>query len=195
MEFWKPGSKKVPSSQKKDDTKLVTPSNKNNSDAKPTLSKGVMGMKFMKQKEEEIAKRKEEVSKRKAEVFVPTRDDEIKCNTQHFDFVAELPGRRSFNGCNKAMERYYESRLEDLNYKKKAEVDNSSETISNEDMIKRYESLISLPRGPNQGKKPSSKPIGGGGGAPNQQKNMNKVYKRDRGADGDDASSKKSRKG
>jgi hypothetical protein len=108
---------------------------------------------------------------------------------EHFDFAAQLPGRRSFNGCNKAVERFYESRMEELKYKKKISVEPSN-TISDEEMLKRYENLIGLPRGPNQGQRPAMK------SAPANKeptKSHNKVYKRDRSMD-EEQPTKKSKK-
>lgn len=131
-------------------------------------------MKFMKQKESTTEKKEE-----KKDVIAinngQSSGEGLVCSTEHFDFVAALPGRRSFNGCNKAVERHYEQVLDDLNYKRKTSVV-KTDTISDEEMIKRYESLIGLPRGPNQGKKVDNRPIGAqkkqeGGGYGNKRGN------------------------
>jgi len=118
------------------------------------------------------------------DVVVKSPCNSLACSTEHFDFAAALPGRRSFNGCNKAVERHYEQVLDDLNYKRKASIV-KSDTISDEEMLKRYESLIGLPRGPNQGKKPDNRSINkqdignkrGSGGSGNNKEHNNKKGK------------------
>ena len=82
--------------------------------------------------------------------FVITEDDS--------DLFQVLPGRRSFGGFNKSVEKYYhevfdEQRLQKLGDKAK------NNTISDEEMLKRYENLIGLPRGPNQGVRPDHRAI------------------------------------
>jgi len=154
--------------------------------AAPKLSKGVLSMKFMKQKESVNDKKVEKedlVIKKSGE----SSSDGLVCSTEHFDFVAALPGRRSFNGCNKAVERHYEQVLDDLNYKRKT-TSVKTDTISDEEMIKRYESLIGLPRGPNQGKKADNRPISG-------QKKQEGGYGNKRGNDSNGRTDQNSKKG
>jgi hypothetical protein len=115
-----------------------------------------MGMKFMKQKETSNAK--QEKKSTALDSFERSTSNTLVCLAEHFDFVAALPGRRSFNGCNKAVERHYEQVLDDLKYKRKITAV-KTDTISDEEMLKRYENLIGLPRGPNQGKRPDNRSI------------------------------------
>jgi len=75
------------------------------------------------------------------------------------DFYSSLPGRRSFGGCNAFIEKEYE-RFIDLAKFDKAVEKATNNTVSDEEMLQRYESLIGLPRGPNQGKMPTK--ISGG---------------------------------
>ena len=160
--FWKPGSSQ-PSSAKPDpkvitSTKSAVPVKPSSSSVvAPKLSKGVLSMKFMKQKESDKGTTQESVIKN-MEVVTKSASSILVCSTEHFDFTASLPGRRSFNGCNKAVERHYEQVLDDLNYKRKTSTA-KTDTISDKEMLKRYESLIGLPRGPNQGKKPDNRSI------------------------------------
>lgn len=147
MAFWKPGTSKISGEAlvgNKSDSKMTVDSH-----TKPKLSKGVLSMKFMKQKDgSEVTTGKD---KKITDNFESKRG-KLVCISEYFDFTAEFPGRRSFNGCNKAVERYYEQRLEDLNIRKRTEP-TKSETITDEEMLNRYETLVGLPRGPNQGKR------------------------------------------
>jgi hypothetical protein len=150
-DFWKPGMQQPSSGNK-----IAAPAAAGTpvaAESKRTLSKGVLGMKFMKKKEDDAATKPVSASKDDAgtESIAATVDP----TAQTFvDPYAALPGRRSFNGCNKAVERYYESKLEDLNYKKRAPSNTGALTVSDEDILKRYENLVGLPRGPNQGQRP-----------------------------------------
>lgn len=58
--------------------------------------------------------------------------------------VASLPGRRSFRGFNPIVERHYDTVMNNQRY------DSKLATISDEDMVQRYDELVGLPRGPNQ---------------------------------------------
>jgi hypothetical protein len=70
------------------------------------------------------------------------------------DFYSSLPGRRSFGGCNAYIEKEYD-RFIDLAKFDRAVEKATTNTVSDEEMLQRYESLIGLPRGPNQGKIPN----------------------------------------
>lgn len=152
MAFWKPGASKLSGES-------LEPKNGSKEAAaplpKPKLSKGVLGMKFMKQKEESLGTSGKASGNKSMENF-ESKNGKLVCISEHFDFTAEFPGRRSFNGCNKAVERYYEQKLDDLNYRKRSE-QTKSDTITDEEMLNRYETLVGLPRGPNQGKRPEAK--------------------------------------
>jgi hypothetical protein len=163
MSFWKPGTDGPSKGREKEIEKEKTvrdssaTKGKGNEAEKPiALSKGVMGMKFMKEKEKYTEKSSYlNFSKQLDSLEVPRQaTDALECSEDSFDFIATLPGRRSFNGCNKAVERYYEQRLDDLKFRKKADSVTHTETVSDQEMIKRYENLIGLPRGPSQGKRP-----------------------------------------
>jgi len=137
---------------------------------KSKLSKSVLGMKFMKTKVEvstnqdlnaikaslDWKKKQKEDDQKSTDVSSSssTHSHEIKlsCTTDDFNFNAVLPGRRSFNGCNKAMERHYQMQLEQLKFQTNIE-SNVATTSSNmdEEMIKKYEKLVGLPRGPSGG--------------------------------------------
>ena len=58
--------------------------------------------------------------------------------------IASLPGRRSFRGFNPIVERHYNTVMNNQRY------DSKLATISDEDMVQRYDELVGLPRGPNQ---------------------------------------------
>lgn len=83
--------------------------------------------------------------------------------SKQWERIAEpslFPGRRSFGGCNKFVERQYDKTLEELfNIKRPSRAISQQQQPTDEVILKQYETLVSLPRGPNQGKKPSfSKP-------------------------------------
>jgi hypothetical protein len=62
-------------------------------------------------------------------------------------------GRRSFGGFNKAVERHYEQMMDEKRFDKASERA-SKNSVSDTEMLNRYETLIGLPRGPNQGMRP-----------------------------------------
>lgn len=59
-------------------------------------------------------------------------------------------GRRSFGGFNKAVERNYEQMIDEKRFDRASERA-SKNTVSDAEMLARYENLIGLPRGPSQG--------------------------------------------
>ena len=70
------------------------------------------------------------------------------------NLVKYFPGRRSFGGFNKVVERQFQQYLDDLKYRgKERERATDTTNVDDEEMIKRYSNLIGLPRGPNQGRK------------------------------------------
>lgn len=75
------------------------------------------------------------------------------------DFYSSLPSRRSFGGCNAFIEKEYERFIDMAKFDKAVEKA-KADTVSDEEMLQRYQSLIGLPRGPNQGKMPTK--ISGG---------------------------------
>lgn len=78
------------------------------------------------------------------------------------DPLSLLPGRRSFQNCNAAVERNYRSRMDELNLDISAAMGgrrisvgpNLNGGVSDEEMLERYQHLVGLPRGPNQSRKP-----------------------------------------
>jgi hypothetical protein len=129
------------------------------------LSSAVMSMKFMKRKDESELHRaaeREKLSQIKDNKYLTNEDfedntnDNIAGGKNNFkvsycaaDASLYLPGRRSFGGFNKAVEKHYQSVvLDDLNTSRRK---NDGVTITDEEMLHRYEKLIGLPRGPNQG--------------------------------------------
>lgn len=133
------------------------------------LSKSVLGMKFMKTKVEVSTnqdlnaikaslnwKKKKEDGQKSTDVSlssIHSHEIKLSCTTDDFNFNAVLPGRRSFNGCNKAMERHYQMQLEQLKFQQTSIESNVTTASSNmdEEMIKKYEKLVGLPRGPSGG--------------------------------------------
>jgi len=181
MSYWKPGTEKPNTTQNEISTgkggshKDSMDSNKSNtlkSDSSPPLksklSKSVLGMKFMKTKGEvstnqdlNAIKASLDWKKRKngqdstdpsSSSSLHSQEVKLSCTADDFNFNAVLPGRRSFNGCNKAMERHYQMQLEQLKFQTSME-SNITIACSNmdEEMIKKYEKLVGLPRGPSGG--------------------------------------------
>jgi hypothetical protein len=140
-----------------------------------SLSKAVLGMKFMKRKEEIKAKEYQErqkIQKLQSGDWLSSKSDPplsslaevetkdsslVDCSREVNDLYSTLPGRRSFNGANKAVEKHYQQIINTRFYEaysKKikeggVDVDNSTADVEID-----YEKLISLPRGPSQGKRP-----------------------------------------
>lgn len=161
--FWKPGANTpskavVTTSKVSEASKSLSKSDETKSGGKPTLSKGVLGMKFMKTKEALTTAKvsKSSTNSHTSAESTELSNDILTCVVDSGETNFNFPGRRSFNGCNKIVERRYQQALEELNYSNAGNIsDKPNETISDEEMLKRYESLISLPRGPNQGRRPT----------------------------------------
>lgn len=170
MAFWKPGNVLPPSSSTAPSSSSLrlTAGPQAPPAAPAQLSKNVMNMKFMKRKEEADVQNKEEANKRRKlldsqqqqqqqstmqeAVNSQPRTGNLICTIETTDLYSTLPGRRSFGGFNKVVERYYASSMDlqsDL-------VGNTHEVSAKEEaaILKQYESLVSLPRGPNQGAAP-----------------------------------------
>lgn len=160
--YWKPhtgGAKNVESTKKKEkrdqnSRNETSPTMKPASSAttNPTLSKAVMGMKFMR-RNEEVAPAVVPNPEPSADAVQSSRAPSSSSGVIQFErdrSTVTFPGRRSFGGCNKFIERHYAKVLEDQYNIKVAEKE-KKQTISDEEMLKRYENLVSLPRGPSQG--------------------------------------------
>lgn len=168
-QFWKPGS--LP--PKATDKSAVKSCNNATEKSGVQLSKSVMGMKFMKRKEETDlykATERERLSRlndkylsyenlskenaKDAATYDTSNATQILLSP---DAHLSFPGRRSFGGFNRAVEKHYQSIVS-------GEVDqNSATTITDEEMLQRYEELVGLPRGPNQGKRSNPNSAKGGG--------------------------------
>jgi hypothetical protein len=165
MAFWKPGTTQPPTKtpQKSNDI-LSSSATGNKSTEKTILSKSVMGMKFMKKKEESI--KIEQAEKIKfdkinniswiADEVAPITDlmdiddSELTCVKDDADNFSALPGRRSFGGFNKAVEKHYQQMIDHKRFQTSAKADDAK-IVSDEEMLLRYENLVGLPRGPSQG--------------------------------------------
>lgn len=148
----------------------VPASKKAVNDEKPSLSKSVLSMKFMSKK---VTEDTETVSDLANAIYNPLRRENLDENKnirwERDTSQITFPGRRSFGGCNKFVERNYAKVLEDQYNIKLSEREDKA-TISEEEMIKRYDELVSLPRGPNQGlRKP--RPSNGGNNIDRKIKN------------------------
>ena len=170
MSFWKPGSSDIVNNDAIYDQKHETQSTENcslpnSSPNKLTLSKGIMTMKFMKRKTEADQAAVDEAAKRR-KLLTTEWSSELNDNSSEIDgnnlirttfvkdevdLLSALPGRRSFGGYNKAMERHYEQIMDEKRFDKATERANKM-SVSDSEMVERYQDLIGLPRGPNQGK-------------------------------------------
>jgi hypothetical protein len=159
-QFWKPGdvAPKVATAE----SAVVS---KKTSSAENTvqLSKAVMGMKFMKRKRESdefyaLESSKIALSKDKYINEIMSTDEHCEGETRSHSIILDstnllqlAPGRRSFGGFNKAIERYYQSIVDEDRLNKSGEESIRNTVVSDQEMLNRYENLIGLPRGPNQG--------------------------------------------
>jgi M-phase phosphoprotein 6 len=183
--FWRPGNGEPAAGPMAPQNAARAVSSNGPVPSKPTLSKNVMAMKFMKRKADNDQTSLEEEEKRKrlfdshwpvADRDATDNDDSGRTGQSRFkketdDLMAALPGRRSFGGFNKAVERHYEQIMDEKRLNRAAERANKN-AVSDEEMLARYESLIGLPRGPNQGVKQQrdhhskNRPDDGHGGRP-----------------------------
>mmetsp|Transcript_22678 Transcript_22678/g.33144 ORF Transcript_22678/g.33144 Transcript_22678/m.33144 type:complete len:170 (-) Transcript_22678:171-680(-) len=130
-------------------------------DTKPLLSKSVMSMKFMARKVEEKQQEKEQAMKRRklneadwttGETSSHLPEDRLVCCEIDENVVYQsCPGRRSFGGCNSIVERQYAQLINSDRLDRKMEKRSKHSTVSDEEMLERYDTLIGLPRGPSQG--------------------------------------------
>ena len=177
--FWKPGANKPQNSIQEPTNSLKinqettsTLETTTNSATKPTLSKSVMTMKFMKRKEEEISDKLIENEVKRSRLSIESNkssksyindmdisDNPITNISNDSPYIIEedapllYPGRRSFGGCNKIVEKQYQTFLDEQKFTTST-TKSSNEEENDEKIIEKYKDLISLPRGPNQGMKP-----------------------------------------
>ena len=144
--YWKPGEKLPSNNANK--TVVTTDNNSNSNNVTSSLSKSVMGMKFMKRKLD--VSKDEDVNKRRV-TDNSNNDNNNKTSkniiyTNDNNILSSLPGRRSYGGYNKVIERHYEYVMNEMRYEKTAAKVNKN-TINDEEMAKRYTDLI---KGPNK---------------------------------------------
>ena len=163
--FWKPGSAVSAASSGPVPASAVTEAVAGPAPEAPQpaykMSANLADMKFMKRKEEAAEQNKEEGEKRRklldATWTNPTPQPlavaqqpqdgsgKLVCVVEAVDLYSTLPGRRSFGGFNAVVERAYANALN-------TSLDEPSMDVEEESILKKYEELVSLPRGPNQGK-------------------------------------------
>lgn len=122
----------------------------------PVLSKSVMSMKFMKRKDElanSLAVEQKTLLHLQGGDWLneTSSGTGVQVVREHLDLYSALPGRRSFGGANKAMERYYTSVMDGT-----SSTSLPAKEEDDEEILKKYADLVSLPRGPAQGKRPSA---------------------------------------
>ena len=170
MSFWRPGDAAPPS---------APPAPPAEGPGRVSgLSKNVMGMKFMKRKEEGAEQSREEASKRRklletVQQLGPQSSSAMQVDEpaagggatsssssssssftiETTDLYSTLPGRRSFGGFNKVVERNYNEVL-DLSADKSKREQQGGAGKSDEEILRQVQGLVGLPRGPGQGKKP-----------------------------------------
>lgn len=73
-----------------------------------------------------------------------TDEHRLKVTAETEDLYASIPGRRSFGGFNKVVERYYEHAMDTQKFGLNNE-DIEGENMNDDEMVDRYSSLIGLP--------------------------------------------------
>ena len=92
---------------------------------------------------------------------------ELHCTYEKSSLYTALPGRRSFGGFNKVIEKWHSSVMDTRRQEAKYEGGgggggSAAVALEDEDMLKKYENLVSLPRGPSMGGKPANSHSGSG---------------------------------
>ena len=195
MSFWRPGDAAPPPAPA-----AQAPPPAEGPGRVSGLSKNVMGMKFMKRKEEGAEQSREEASKRRKlletvqQLGPPQSSSAMQVDEpaagggatsssssssssftiETTDLYSTLPGRRSFGGFNKVVERNYNEVL-DLSADKSKREQQGGAGKSDEEILRQVQGLVGLPRGPGQGKKPrpaglQGKPGAGAGGSKSKPK-------------------------
>lgn len=173
MSFWKPGtaapsSSTAPTKPKKNGEIVEFKGTSQKSAEKIVLSKSVMSMKFMKRKEEAVVQEKAEqlkyeqindtnwIAEDNTTMDVDVVDNgPLQCIKDNTNTFSALPGRRSFGGFNIAVEKHYQQVIDHKRFQRTVLPESM---IDEEEMLQRYENLVSLPRGPNQGMRQEVKP-------------------------------------
>jgi hypothetical protein len=159
-QFWKPGTTLINEQTAKESQQHATANSKS---PKPNLSKGVMSMKFMARKVEIADEERLEAKKRRKildsgwssvdttavseDTTISGSGEGIVCTAEAEDLFAALPGRRSFGGFNKVVERFYQHSMDTQKFGLGGGNDLEDDNISNEEMASRYSHLIGSPEG------------------------------------------------
>ena len=145
--FWKPGSSEhAPKNQEK--------TNQLQKGGKTVLSSNVLSMKFMKRKDEKDEVAEEEARKRRRVLHLDdssSKDEPFHASStggklvvtvESISLYSALPGRRSFRGANKVVERQYAATLESHRIDKKyGNLSASTEEVDDEELLRRYASI------------------------------------------------------
>ena len=141
-------------------------------ESKVGLSKSVMGMKFMKVRNDSTKlthavptvtvvsnigfTSQVSLIVKEQTPFTPIEQDLVYIE-ESVDTLSEMPGRRSFNNFNNSVNKYYSNKIEELNIDKKITSSSSQKgrknLASDDEIIQKYDQLVGLPRGPNQSRK------------------------------------------
>lgn len=164
MSFWRPGEGK-PSPEGADKSAAKTPPSASPK-ARLSLSDNVMGMKFMKrgaeeEREEKEWKEREDASKRRRLI----EEEESRAGTKlEIEFtlseatsISSYPGRRSFGGFNKIVERQYSSILEGKRLDHKYRNRSAEDDVDDDELIERYAAMRNMKNPLSSGEKKKEK--------------------------------------
>ena len=172
MSFWRPGERKptlTPESASPVATTTQTPPTLSSSPkAKSRLSDNVMSMKFMKRSvEEEEPETKDEEDDEDANKRRRLSGGSVGSNvdgtmlefTLSGHSTVAYPGRRSFGGFNKVVERQYGNILEGqrLDYKYQKKNDDEDGDVNDDELIRRYAAMRKINLGGSSSKKNKKK--------------------------------------
>lgn len=141
-QYWKPGTKAPTTNKAPPPPTTTTTTSKTTTDTN-TLSKSVMSMKFMKRKLDSNSTNDNDDSNisnsNKRRNTNNNNNNENNSMIKNISYINDnriystLPGRRSYGGCNKAVERQYEYIMNERRYEKQVDKANKN-TISDHDM-------------------------------------------------------------
>jgi len=143
--YWKPGGQQAPNASSNATNKSTNATNKDiNTTTTSTLSKSVMSMKFMKRKLDSNNNNNNDNNDNNDNVKRRNINDNNDNNnnnktitkityTNDNSIFSTLPGRRSYGGFNKEVERHYEHIMNERRYEKQV-TKAIKNTISDEEM-------------------------------------------------------------
>ena len=141
--YWKPGGQQAPNASSNATNKSTNATNKDtNTTTTSTLSKSVMSMKFMKRKLDSNNNNNNDINDNNDNVKRRNINDNNNNNnktitkityTNDNSIFSTLPGRRSYGGFNKEVERHYEHIMNERRYEKQV-TKAIKNTISDEEM-------------------------------------------------------------